>query len=295
MSTQPASEAGPSGVSANQAAMDAAMAVCSAYGRCSMFVVQRLWGTVSACTTAYTTTFTNDFAASGTGQTPAHLEACVAKAPGVACADLFANNLPTECQPPAGQLANGSPCGASSQCQSAYCNIPANVTCGACGAPPSTGGSCQQDSNCPSGNICSNDSICVAPGKAGDACTASRPCNLTLACKSGTCAQPDEAGAACTSGTCDAVAGTICSTSTDTCVAIGLADPGKPCSVASTGVTLCSSDGTCELPSSTATDGTCRAAAQPGGTCDSVNGPKCQQPAVCVNGVCTLLSAASCH
>jgi hypothetical protein len=287
---------GAPAASAAQAAADAATAVCNAYGRCSMFVVQRLFGSLSACTSAFTTKFTNALSASGTGETPAIVESCVAKASNVSCADLFGNNLPTECAAVPGQLANGSPCGEPSQCQSAYCNIPSDSNCGACGAPPTAGDSCRADSNCPSGTLCSSAGSCVAPGKAGDACdSTSRPCNLTLACKNGTCAHPDEAGAVCTSGSCDAAAGTFCSSQTATCEVINFADAGKPCSRTANDITLCSANGTCELPASTSTAGTCRAAVEPGGDCDSTNGPYCLEPAACVNGVCTIPSAAGCH
>jgi hypothetical protein len=297
-------------VSADQASSDAAAALCARFDACSAFYVQSAFGDVTSCTTALKAVLQNALAAPGTGGTPTKIEACAQAVPGVSCDDALGHNLPASCQAVAGQLANGAPCGDSSQCQSAYCNKAKGQTCGACAAPPTTGATCDVDDDCPVGNVCfkaagATSGACVVQGAAGAACDATQhPCKSTLICKSGVCSTPDAAGAPCTRagasdtfGTCDMLGGEFCSFGGKTCTAIDMAPSGQACLFVNGltgGLTLCSASGTCTT-STGATSGTCTAAAPPGGSCDDTKGPKCQQPAVCQNGVCVTPDAANCH
>jgi hypothetical protein len=308
------SSSGSSSVSADQASADVARALCSRYSACSPFFVQFAYGTVDACTAGAKTTIASALDAKGTGDTPAQIEACAGAIPAVSCDDAVGHNLPAACQPVAGQLASGAACGDSSQCQSAYCHKGPNSACGACASQPTAGASCSVDGDCAAGDVCSKAGTCAAAGASGAACEPTqRPCKPTLACKSGTCATPDEAGAPCTktttagmttSDTCDALAGLYCGAQ-GTCVAIELAAAGQPCLLVNGGLTVCSANGVCNVPSMPGTTGACLSAAAPGATCTpkpsgqafgySLQSPDCAPPATCENSVCTIPDPASCH
>jgi hypothetical protein len=294
-------------ISADQASSDAATALCAQFSSCSAFFIQSEFGDVTACAAAFKASLLNTLSAPGTSLTPTRLESCAQAIAGIACDDALGHNLPAACQATAGQLANGTPCGDSSQCQSAYCNKPRNMTCGACGAPPTTGATCDIDDDCPVGNVCfkgagataGSSGTCVVQGASGAACDDTQhPCKATLTCKNGTCAAPDTTTCTARSsgdlfGTCNTLGGEYCDPRTHTCAAVGMAATGQACLLVNGGVTLCSSNGTCSAPPGTS--GTCAAAAAPGASCDATNGPKCLQPSVCQGGVCVTPSAANCH
>jgi hypothetical protein len=308
------SSSGGGGVSADQAAGDAAKAICQKFNGCSAFFIQLAYGDADACTASLTTSLKNTLAASGTGATPAQLEACAAAVPGTSCDDVVGHDLPSDCQAAKGTLAAGAPCGDSSQCTSAYCHLAAGTTCGACAAAPKSGDACNADADCPAGNTCNKAGTCAAPGAAGATCDGTQhPCKPTLSCKGGTCATPDAAGAACTKTTdatgstltdsCDALAGLYCNAK-GTCVAIGLESAGQPCLLVNGALAVCSGNGTCNAATKLSTMGTCLAAAAPGASCTPKDGAQiaygvstgdCAAPAVCENGVCTTPDTASCH
>jgi hypothetical protein len=298
-------------VTADQAATNAATALCAKYNTCSAFFIQLEYGDVGACTSAAKTALANALGAPSTGASPAQIADCATAIPGTSCDDVLSHNLPTSCQAVAGALATGTPCGDSSQCKSAYCHQATGTTCGACADPPAAGASCAADGDCPVGSTCSKGGKCASPGAAGASCDpVNQPCKATLACKSGTCGTPDAAGASCTKATtngistdtCDSLAGLYCNAQ-GTCAAIELATPGQPCLLVNGGLTTCSGNGTCNIPSKLATSGTCLAAAAPGASCTAkgtglsyaVSSADCAPPAICENGVCTVADAASCH
>jgi hypothetical protein len=300
-----------SSVTADQAAGNAAGALCQKYDSCSAFFVQIAYGDVDACTAALKTTLASALAASGTGATPTQVAACATAVGTASCDQVLSHDLPSPCQPVAGQLAAGAACGDSSQCQSAYCHKGSGSTCGACAGAPSPGVACGADDDCPAGNVCTKQSTCAPPGAAGASCDpVQRPCKATLACKSGTCANPDPAGAPCTrtttgatsTDTCDALAGLYCNAQ-GTCAKIGLAAAGQACLLVNGSLAACSANGTCNVPTMLSTSGTCLGAAAPGASCTAkgtgisyaVKSPDCAPPATCDNGVCTIPDAARCH
>ena len=275
---------GGSSVSADQAAGDAAKALCNRFSSCSAFFIKLQYGDVDACASGAKASLKGALTANGTGATPAQAEACAAAIANASCDDAVGHNLPSACQSAAGQLASGAPCGDSSQCQTAYCHKGPNSTCGACAAAPAVGASCNADGDCPSGNVCTKAGTCAAPGATGASCEPTqRPCKPTLVCKSGTCAAPDGAGAPCTKmtnamgtttlDTCDALAGLYCSAqgTAGTCVKIEFATAGQPCLLVGNALTLCSANGICNVPSRPATTGTCLPAAAPGATCTATS------------------------
>jgi hypothetical protein len=279
-----------SSVSAAQACADAATAACAAVNKCSPLLIQLEYGDVQTCAMSFQGTCSSALAANGTGWTPAAEEACSQALPGESCADIVSNNPPSACQTPTGQLTNGVACGDGAQCQSKYCNLGTNGTCGACGTR--SAGTCQRNADCSYGQLCVKGG-CVAPGLAGSTCDATHPCNVTLACKNGVCAAPDEAGAPCTTdpnsifGSCDELKALYCHALTRVCTAIVFAGAGQPCGLINNGLTVCSANGTC--------NGTCTAALAAGANCaPSATKDPCAPPATCSGGVCKLADPSMC-
>jgi hypothetical protein len=285
------SSSGGASVSADQACGDLATAICQKLDSCTAFLIQDVYGDTTTCSTRVKASCVDQLAANGTGATPADEESCTKAVPGAACSDLLDNSYPADCQAKAGKLANGTTCGDSSQCQSTYCNLGQDGTCGACGpSRASAGGTCNRDDDCNYGIVCTSG-VCTAPGSAGSTCDATHPCMGTLTCKNTVCATPDEAGNACVTGSCDSLAGLYCSvTGTRICTTIALAAAGQPCGVSTGSVIACSGGGLCN-------GGTCEAPAADGAACDDTAGPRCLAPAVCgaTSKVCTIPNAATCQ
>ena len=221
---------GSAAVSADQACSDFASAACQAIDGCSAFLIADVFGDAQTCSTRQKASCTDALAANSTGLTPALRESCAKALSTASCVDILDNNLPSACLAVAGQLSNGSICGDSSQCQSAYCNTGADGTCGACGAARGgPGATCERDDDCTYGSLCESGS-CVTPGTAGATCDGTHVCQKTLTCKAGICSTPAGAGTACTTGSCNALAGLYCSTgSSPVCTSITLAAVGQPC------------------------------------------------------------------
>jgi hypothetical protein len=297
-------DAGGSSVSADQACADAANALCTKISACSALFLQITYGDLATCASRAKVSCVGSLNAKGIGQKPSDLEACVQALPGTSCDDALDHNLPAACQAIPGQLANGAPCGDSSQCKSTFCNRAKSHSCGACASPPANGASCTQDSNCPTGSICSKAGTCVIPGAAGAQCDSmNQPCKLTLVCKpsasgdggamTGVCAAPDAAGVGCTASTCDLIGGNFCDPASMKCKSISAASAGQTCGYSNGTYALCAAAGLCNPPN--ATVGTCMASAPDGMNCDSTNGPPCMAPAVCENGVCTIPNPSNCN
>jgi hypothetical protein len=289
-------------VSADQACTDAANALCAKLNMCSALFVQIVFGDVSTCVSRSHAPCASGLSAHGTGASPSTLEACAQAIPGASCTDVLSHNTPAACKPLMGQLANGTACGDSSQCQSGYCNqgtgIGQKSTCGVCGTQAAAGGACKVDDDCPYGAKCNTAQVCVTLGAAGATCDGTHPCQGTLACKGGTCATPDAAGQACTvdaSGqSCDTNQGQFCNLTNKVCQMIGTAGPGQPCGFVSGGLVACTGAGLCKTSSTPGTSGTCLAPAADGASCDPLMGPSCLPPALCTGGKCTLADPSSC-
>jgi hypothetical protein len=288
---------GAGSVSADQACSDLANALCQKLNTCSATFVTYNYGDVATCAMRVNTSCGQNIAANGTGLTPANRETCAMAIPGASCEDLVDHNFPSACQAVAGQLANGTACADSSQCQSTYCNLGTDGTCGACGAArTAAGGTCHRDDDCETGTPCKSGG-CVTQVKAGGTCDGTHHCQTTLACKAGVCATPDGAGAPCSAGTCDALAGLYCPTGNNpVCKVIGFAKAGEPCGLVNGTDTGCAGGGRCGLNTS-GMGTTCEAAAADGASCDENTGPLCLAPAVCgaSSKVCTLPNPANCH
>lgn len=304
------SSSGGDSVSAQQAATDVATALCARIEACAPLYMQLAYGDASTCTTRTSQLFTQTLGAPGTGWTPSLGEACAKAIPGASCDDALDHDLPSACHAPAGQAANGAPCGDSGQCASSYCNLGTNGKCGTCAAAVAqAGGACYRDDDCAFGTRCVGQNAngasptagkCTALGAAGAACSATAPCHASLNCIAGTCTTPLSTGAACDQrpdvfGNCSELRGEYCSAKTGgTCAMLGVAGVGKPCGLVGTTLEVCSAGGTCVVPTGAAM-GSCVAPAADFGTCVSSNGPGCLAPASCTQGVCQVPEPASCR
>jgi hypothetical protein len=78
---------------------------------------------------------------------------------------------------------------------------------------------------------------------------------------------------------------------TNVCQKIGTAQPGEPCGLVNSGLTLCTGSA-CTPPGQLA--GVCAAIADDGAACDDNNGPQCKPGARCIGGTCQIPDPASC-
>jgi hypothetical protein len=292
------SNGGASSPSGDQTASDAANALCARLQACSPVALQFAYGDVASCEARLKAVSLNALSANGSGLTPARVEACTQAIPGASCDDGLGHNFPPICQPVAGQLADGTACFDSSQCQTAFCHKPLYSSCGTCGPKAASGASCYTEDDCSVGNECFVGK-CVAPSDMGGPCDLTmHPCKPTLGCKQAKCATPAAVGESCTSsavtdvtGNCDPLAGLYCDPTSSKCVKYNLAPPGQPCGILNGHYTTCSGGSTC----SNVPTGMCLATLKEGAACSMTTGAICTPPAVCQNKVCTTGSPSTCH
>lgn len=295
-------------VTADQAATDAAAAYCARVATCTPFYTLISYGDQATCASRMKTQFLGALSATGTGVTPALFEGCAGAIPGVSCADLFAANLPSACQPVAGTGAKGSVCADHSQCATKFCGVDASKgLCGVCADAPAADGACVTG-DCPDGYACGADTKCHKYAALNETCDASHSCNSTLTCFGGKCVTPGAAGAACdpvgtakpTLVACDFPAGLWCNLKSKKCEkTIENAAVGAKCGLdATTGtLTVCDAKNYCAITSTTTYVGTCVARVADGGTCDAaktaIGGP-CITPATCTGGKCVVKDPSTC-
>ncbi len=301
------SAAASPGVTASDACAQLASAYCNRLSSCTSFYSLLAFGDVATCQTRFAAQCVTGLAAPGDGSTPDSTAACAIKAPAVACVDLFANVLPTECQPVVGAEADGAACGDSSQCKSRFCAFDdSKATCGTCAEPVAAEAACV-NGGCPSGLKCGTDTKCHRVGALNDACDDAHACASSLACFNSKCVLPAGNGADCdpagstttTHVPCDLVGGYWCNLTSKKCETIALnAARGANCglNVTTGGLTVCEPKSYCSMNATTYA-GTCVARVADGGACDAtaktLGGP-CTDPAKCLGGVCKLADASSC-
>jgi len=321
-----------SSMTPQQACAAQAQAGCTLRSGCSnTFAINHTFPDEMTCETRGAETCVSGQAAKGSSQTVAKIGDCATAYPTEACQDYFDNNPVAACAPATGTLQVGEPCGASGQCQSAFCATGADQACGTCQPPPAVGTPCQIIADCghdlgcaiPAGQVAGT---CAAFAMAGQAClTNVAPCAAGLSCVGdnttamtmGKCATAGSTvGSACdgsrkTEASCDGDKGLVCiptakGSAIGTCQNIQLVAPGAPCgnigSAPITGYALCQAGGLCVIPTGAST-GTCVAAAADGAACDNdvTKGPPCLSPAKCVPatatataGTCTFPDATKC-
>jgi hypothetical protein len=312
-----ASEGGSDSGAATAACAAEAHAVCTLRSTCSSFNLSENYTSEASCESRTAAECVANLGATGTGQTPAGIQACAAAYPSETCANYYEGNPVTACVPPAGTGATGAACGASAQCASTFCAIPEYQVCGTCQPLPVAGATCQVQADCGRDLACAvpagaTSGKCAAWGASGAAClTGVSPCGAGLACVGddtttmamGTCqASGQMVGQACdgsrkTAANCDGTLGLICiptakGSEVGTCQTIQLVTAGTACgdigAAPITGYADCTGGGLCARALNDAGTavamGTCVAPAADGAACDSdpTKGPPCLAPAKCV-------------
>jgi hypothetical protein len=281
-----------------------AKAICDKRVACSGSVnatgvgIIRLFGSMTECLARQTLQCTAAFHAPGSGHSLATAQECVSAFAGYSCADFFANNAPTSCEP-AGSRINGAACAFNTQCKSGFCTGEKNAQCGQCAPEPTAGASCAS-SDCGRGQLCDGTSMtCKNPGASGDSCDSNDDCGYGLVCLSvaaaggaGTCKPAGEAVGTPCGGimpVCDGTQGLACAgaVGAKTCVAVTFVGDGAPCGPVGQAMFAGCTAGSCYTAKALAgpgETGTCKANAADGAACDVATGPACEFPARCILG-----------
>jgi hypothetical protein len=302
---------------------DVAAAACKILAQCDTFDMEALFaGSTTACAArvAYACPSASEPGTSNSAQT---IEACAKALEQITTCDALATYLASTdgnlCAALPGALANGTPCLDDSQCSGGFCGPSSddggNSICGSCMAtPPAT--ACQENSNCPGGQLCNGQSTCVTPGAVGASCDnsdpsqASQPCAPSLFCNFATSIQPDggepDGGGSPGNGTCATrlASGAACDASDPSpecgdglfcnaqnqCASVTFVPLGGECDE----VGLVCAGAECKFTSADASaDGVCTAYAADGAACEL--DADCQYGAICSNGTCGSAVATSCN
>lgn len=206
----------------------------------------------------------------------------------------------------------GQPCGSKTKCvKDASCVYSASTSgdepVGTCRAivRRKVGESCESSTTesirCEKGLSCSPDAKCEARGAAGATCSSTGDCQSNLVCDGGTCGVGQAAGGTCTnsggtSGSKTCARDLVC-TEDGTCSAVEYVAIGQSCN----GVARQCSQGYCRIDrlSSTTASGTCTAYLADGAACDasstgSIDQPRCDRYADCIDGKCQIPNPAAC-
>jgi hypothetical protein len=302
------SSASTPAITADDACKQLATAYCNKLTSCTTFYSLLAFGDAATCQSRFAAQCVSGLKAPGNGSTPDTTAACAAKAPGVACVDLFADNLPAECQPVAGTVADGKACGDDSQCANKFCAFDdAKATCGTCAAPVAAEAACV-NGDCPKGLKCGADTKCHKVGALNDACDDNHACAPSLTCFNGKCVAPAVTGADCdpagstttTHVPCDLVGGYWCNLTSKKCETIALnAARDATCGLNLTtgGLTVCEPKSYCSITDTMKFSGKCVARIADGAACDAaaktLGGP-CTDPAKCIDGTCKLADPSVC-
>jgi hypothetical protein len=283
----------PDGTTADLCA-DYANQLCNLEQSCNLLIFRNtFWGDLAICKERRKIRCADRLTAAGSNDTPARVGACVATLSKFTCDDYTdQEHWPEICEAPAGNVADGAPCGVGAQCRGGGCFLPDNMLCSVCttlapvGAP--CGASCQNNLQCLNG-------VCVAHLREGDPCRFGGPlCAFGLACigagsGQGKCAKRLGLGVPCdpVAFECNDSQGLSCDGATSRCRAeAGFPAPGEPC-----GGGPCRADAWCNLATNR-----CESKRREGEPCGNFAGaPACLQPAICIGTTCTLPNPSGCR
>lgn len=290
-------------VTIDKGCTDLAAAYCAKIGSCAPFFIMLDYGTDANCRSRFHDQCVANGASPNSGDLGSNFEACASEAPGFTCDQLFADTLPAACLPVPGKGAIGDACTDSSQCQSTFCAIGGDSSCGSCVSPPAAGDPCAAGSSCPDGLACASG-VCVAKGLAGASC-ASAPCIGNLECFNDVCTALGAADQTCdingkTAVSCDITNGLFCNPTTSKCTPIVPdATIGAACGFStSTGLlTVCGATAYCKANTGSTSVGVCTLRAADGAACasDAILGVgPCTPPSSCIGGTCQQAIPSAC-
>jgi hypothetical protein len=284
-----------------QACVDFANAECMQLQTCTPFALTLGYGDETTCAQRAMLACMPALGAYGSTLTATQVDQCAQAVAAETCVQFLDNDQPSACTY-LGSLSSGATCGTDSQCQTGYCRLGLNSTCGACATraqagqvgPDGGAPACATDADCAATLLCNGSGVCTAPTALAGTCSAQQPCQRNLACIGGKCATPVPVGGACTAITdCDGAHGAACNTNTKMCIAVGTATTNQACGIVSGGLTDCTASGVCSNLSAMG-QGTCHQPAPDNSPCGP--GIGCLAPALCTSSLrCTLPNPASCQ
>lgn len=279
-----------------------ASAQCDQFERCSPIAISVSFGDKAACVTSLTASLKQELVLRGVRVSESGAAACSASLGTQACEDP---TTPVACQFK-GELANDQPCASGLQCSSGQCFLDSGTAsatsyCGTCKAFVPEGGDCSAAA-CEPGLGCSSANRCIRGAAAGAPCEDRFDCGGTLECIGKKCTALLQQGQSCgtSTGSCDTRKNLFCvqigpAVTSTQCQPATFAAAGQPCGLADGKLTLCASNGDCNIDAATGT-GTCTAALAEGATCSlEQNAPACATGLDCANGVCAKPLLATCN
>lgn len=293
------------GPTADSACNTHAQSYCAKLMQCAPFSYNFTYTSMSQCAARNKQYCLLFFGLSGSKRTAAEIERCAQAVAPLSCMEYYDSTSPTQvgCRS-AGTLADGTPCGASDQCQSQYCNLNYTTGCGVCTPYVKVGSACQTAAGSPTcepGSFCmgmTGSQKCVASVGLGSACnlTTGPNCKYPLACRSGVCSQPKVLNDTCEPtvvNDCDSTQNLGCNSTNKKCEQIfRFVTAGMSCgSSATPPFTYCGGSSRCTVTTGT---GTCIAPAADDAACSDTAPPGCQAVATCRSGFCRLPTPASC-
>ena len=280
--------AAPRAVTVDQACSEFSAAVCGRMRACTPFLLQAVYGDTKTCAARSSLQCKPMLAAAGSQALAPQIEFCAKAISSEGCDEALDNPQPSACDI-GGALAEGAPCAAGQQCQTAYCKTAAGSVCGTCVKRVGSRYACLGDSDCVAGLVCDRGA-CAAPGAPDAPCGGALPtCSRALTCISGICKKPSPVGARCASPTdCDGNQGLYCNILTRQCTQTRVTGAAQACGIVGNTLVGCSAGAACFR-------GRCTPPAADGASCDPLNGPACLAPAQCMNGKCVVPDPASCR
>ncbi len=308
-----------------QACADEGAAYCALLSQCDPAKLTFDFGSTAECVARRVALCASAVSALGSSRTPNSVEACAKARANEPCSSFLINNPPAACAVDAGTQTGGAACAFADQCLSTFCSIPAGHVCGTCAPAPKVGSACSVDHDCGPGLVCGPISeTCVLPVANAAACSEPNGCvggydcvGIVRDAGGGNCAPyQTTVGGVCdyrsaTASTCDPTQGLFCLRTS--CVAHVYADAGATCGLPDGGNRGCAGGGNNCILSGQQVDchasrcvdkagvATCKPFAADGTACDTLLGPACEPPALCVTsdagtaGVCSLPGATACH
>jgi hypothetical protein len=274
---------------------------CQKLSECtSDFAMQIAYGSLDGCKARFKAQLQLDIKSAGYGVTDIGANSCLTALKGVACTDLLDNKTPDACKFK-GSLADGSNCTADAECQSGSCFIDDAAACGKCGPRTGAGADCT-NSQCDYGLKCNATKLCTN-GALGASCTKDTDCHAFTQCRGGVCTALLEEGAACKTkpgandASCNILKGLFClpknlldPDGTCTKVSISFVGAGEKCGFKSLNPPAATACTNAEC-----TNEVCVPHVADGAPCTGVEGqPKCEEPAKCRAGVCSLKDSTKC-
>jgi len=295
----PADTGAPPDGTSGDPCTDYANQLCAIEQSCNQLVFRNTWwGDPTICRERRKLRCDARLTAPGSNDTPARVNACVALLSKFTC-DNYTDRAawPETCEAPAGNLADGAPCGVGAQCRGGGCFPPDNSLCGVCTTLAPVGASCSASNVSCQDNLQCLAGTCVAYLREGDACrfVGTPLCAFGLACLGaasgqGKCGKRLGLGALCDpmAFECNDAQGLTCDDATNRCQV----DPGRPAAGALCQLgQFCRADAWCNMGTAR-----CEAKRREGEPCSNAPGaPQCLQPATCIGTTCVLPNPSACR